>query len=145
MGYTHSWTLKVADRDLFKKASDTFKEMMAKIPSYELPELCNGVGKETPIIKDDIIVFNGSEAKGENYETCGLQWEDTEYNFCKTAEKPYSPVVCLLLLCFESVYGDKIDVWTDGYRNTNQNHHISEDWRVAYDWWYRYHDVKNKK
>jgi len=56
----------------------------------------NGKGK--PVISEDEISFNGSEAAGEDYESFRLNSRFTQSDFCKTGQEPYDAVVVAVLV-----------------------------------------------
>lgn len=141
MGYTHYWTLKSKDPDLFRTAVNLFKVCLDLMPKTITTDVFdrkkgewvrkrisnklhggNGLGK--PTITDTTIRFNGNRKWGLDHETFRISLDD--YNegwvtddgyiddFCKTAEKPYDLAVCLCLLCFKAVYGDDFEYSSDG-------------------------------
>ena len=138
MGYTHYWTFskKVSDiengAEKFKSAVELFKKGLEILRNEENEDgivldyaklLGNGIGKGEPIIEDDKLIFNGKQP--DDYETFGIALDSDGFDFCKTARQPYDPFVCLALLCFESAFGDDIEVSSDGERNAD------EGWVIA--------------
>jgi hypothetical protein len=115
MGYTHYWTFKkspaeIADgKQKFANAVALFKEGLKKL--QDIP-LGNGFGKVEPIITDTEVCFNGKTP--EDYETCAMSLESKGFDFCKTARRPYDPVVCLLLLCMADAFGNDFEYSSDG-------------------------------
>ena len=132
MGYTHYWNFKKVVKDIenseakFAAAVDLFKKGMEKLSDIQL---ANGIGEGEPTITPTRLCFNGSVDLGQDYETfdVGLHYNehDSEFNFCKTAYRPYDAAVCLALLCLKEAYGDDFSYSTDG--------NGSEDgWQRAY-------------
>ena len=136
MGYTHYWTIKKEDTNLFKAASHLFKEILNSIPSEEMPILRGGLGEGEPVITDTEIWFNGSGK--DSHETCHLNPHDIEFNFCKTARKPYSSIVALCLLCFDFVYDNDFEYSSDGVMNEHEKEPIDKDWALARKWFVNY-------
>jgi len=133
MGYTHYWTFKKKVKNItngesaFKTAVELFKrglEIARDKHNLNYADLLgNGVGVDEPIIEDDKLIFNGK--RPDDYETFAITTESEGFDFCKTARCPYDVFVCLALLCFEDVFGDQIEVSSDGERNND------EGWVVA--------------
>lgn len=130
MGYTHYWHFSKPIKQIengenkFKKAVALFKKGLKLMPDIQLG---NGVGKDEPIITDTKLVFNGRADKGEDYETFGICVDNEDrydYDFCKTARRPYDPAVCLALLCFQRVFTSSFGYSSDG--NTDE-----EGWSKA--------------
>ena len=115
MGYTHYWTFKKSPKDIkngkekFANAVANFKKGLEKLQDIALG---NGWGEGEPIITDTEICFNGKAP--EDYETCSMSIESKGFDFCKTARRPYDPVVCLLLLCMADEFGDDFEYSSDG-------------------------------
>lgn len=135
MGYTHYWEFKgkVAPKDLqdgenkFAKVAGIVKVCLKKVTGKGI-RIAGGMGDGEPIICDTAIVFNG---KGdESYETFAIRYHDGEWNFCKTARKPYDLLVCLTLLAFKEVFGDDFSYRSDGItREDYENRETNEYWK----------------
>lgn len=140
MGYTHYWTFKKSPKDIengaekFKNAVLLFKAGIEKMRESKKQDLDgnildytnllgNGWGEGEPIIEDSKLIFNGKTP--DDHETFAITMESEDFDFCKTARKPYDPFVCLALLCFENEFGDDIEVSSDGDRNSD------EGWVIA--------------
>lgn len=140
MGYTHYWTFKKKVSDIengtekFKNAVNLFKQGIEKLRESGKQDLDgnvldytkllgNGIGEGEPIINDDKLIFNGK--RPDDYETFAITTESEGFDFCKTARCPYDVFVCLALLCFEDVFGDQIEVRSDGDRTAD------EGWVIA--------------
>ena len=67
----------------------------------------------SPTVNEKEIVFNGCGDDG--HETFFLQREKyNEFNFCKTARKPYDVVVCAILIAAEHHAPGAWDIGSDG-------------------------------
>ncbi len=66
--------------------------------------LCGGHGTGKPVINTKVIYFNGDESKDLDHETFYFPFtgEDFNFNFCKTARKPYDFMVCITLLSLKN-------------------------------------------
>ena len=148
MGYTHYWNFTEAPRTIkngdkkFKKAVNRLKACISKIPSEIEVELYDwktnttkqikfpfklrgGDGKGEPVFTDTLVCFNGDAEHGNDYETFGISFDDSEFDFCKTAREPYDVAVCLALLCFKSAFGNDFKYSSDG--------NIDDDgWKLAH-------------
>lgn len=105
MGYTHYWTLK------------------KWITPNQYSELAQGVISIVNTAKDaGIDLEAGFDAKGfyvngtgeGAHETFTMSLGDAEYAFCKTAGKPYDAVVTASLILAKKIFGDSIDIKSDG-------------------------------
>jgi len=120
MGHTHYWTF--TDKPNQAKYNNA-KSIIGEFITYAIQrgyKLADGMGTEGthPILKK-IIAFNGVGEDG--VETFYLDNKvKAGFNFCKTYEKPYDPVVvgCLLLLKGEMM--DDVSVSSDGIGNLDQ-------------------------
>ena len=105
MGYTHYW-------DFNESVSMT--DELSKQIAHDINVV---VDKHKNILECDLtpraFYFNG---KGENsHETFALSSFRGNFNFCKTARKPYDIAVCKVLLILKHYLGDGIDVRSDGF------------------------------
>ena len=132
MGYTHYWRFTKNPKDIkdgdkkFKKAVELLKKCLANVPAeLDVPyygkntfKLAGGNGTGEPIFTDTMVCFNGFDGDEDlSHETCYLALDNPdgwEFDFCKTAEKPYDVAVCLTLLCFKKVFGDDFNWSSDG-------------------------------
>ena len=105
MGYTHYWTLKEPiSADAFEKIQEGIKAIIETANEAGI-----SISNEST---DGTIAFNG--AGRDAHETFVIQVGDKEFNFCKTAEKPYDAVVCASLILLKKELGDKVTVSSDG-------------------------------
>jgi hypothetical protein len=105
MGYTHYWTLdKPITQDFFESIRDRVKEIVETAREAGIP-------METDFAIDHVAI-NG-QAEGA-HETFSIYVEDNDFNFCKTAEKPYDAVVTAILILLKKELGDSIKIKSDG-------------------------------
>jgi hypothetical protein len=105
MGYTVYWTFNkrptTAQR---KKIVAYIKTLLKKYPKVIAPDSNRVSATE--------INFNGI---GKNsHETFAFFENDEDFNFTKTAEKPYDHQVKLALMYMKQVLGDGIEISCDG-------------------------------
>lgn len=90
MGYTHY----IRNRPAFTAAqwAAFVKDVRALLKKAKVP-LANGAGDEgtIPEISETHIAFNG--VGEDSHETAFVNREATDFDFCKTAYKPYDEVV----------------------------------------------------
>ena len=152
MGYTHYWEFKAAPKDLengaekWNKAVETIKSGLKAVKEMGI-EICNGVGKDKPIINGKEIIFNGTEKGGLDHETFYIPFNAGGWNFCKTARKPYDLLVCIALLAFKEAFGEDFSYSSDGvtresikdkenleyWKSIGWEPKIEEEWQTAYD------------
>lgn len=115
MGYTHYWKKKApynenkwagqfipeAQKILSKAISDGIP-LAYEYDKTGIPATCSG-GQ---------VRFNGWNDDG--HETFAITVDDSSFEFCKTAEKPYDTVVTAILALAKDCFGDAIDVTSDG-------------------------------
>jgi hypothetical protein len=139
MGYTHYWNTKNMKnaRSKMGKVISEIEILLKKIPTpfetagqvYEKPlVLKGGCGIDEPFFTKKEIWFNGDKTDGDNHETFYFSSTDkTDFDFCKTARKPYDIAVCLCLLSL----GNNIEGFTftsDGnYQDWIAPIHIYQD------------------
>jgi hypothetical protein len=112
MGYTHYWTIKdELTPAQFKEWSDGVKVIIETAIEAGIP-LGNGLGEDAPEIAENLVAFNGVGAG--SHETFSIAMDDSGFDFCKTAEKPYDAVVTASLIHAKKIFGDAIDISSDG-------------------------------
>jgi hypothetical protein len=122
MGYTHHWkaeNLEIVEEAKYQKALAEMARVIAESP---VP-LANGMADEgsAPDVDEDGICFNGTA--GHNYETFSLPGRGQElrdFDFCKTAQRPYDLIVVASLAILKDHLGEAIKVSSDGG---------SDDWK----------------
>jgi hypothetical protein len=107
MGYTHYWRIpKELDAEKFATLSAELQTAADLLPDYSTSagmnhegviHLGDGGGEGNPIFSKEEICFNGKGAG--SHETFIIQQNgNSDFEFCKTARKPYDLMVCLSLL-----------------------------------------------
>jgi hypothetical protein len=91
---------------------------MSKIIAASPVPLGDACGFNAPSISATKVLFNGRYENSQDHETFHFPGEDG-FSFCKTAAKPYDVVVTACLAVAKDIFGDEIDVSSDG---------DSEDW-----------------
>jgi hypothetical protein len=97
MGYTHYWEHGPIARTVFRDLADDARRIvdMARSAGYTV---AGPMGTGEPKFDDFGISLNGSQDLWEDHETFELTPNATDFDFCKTARKPYDAVVCAILL-----------------------------------------------
>jgi len=110
MGYTHYWRIhQRMNPELFANFSSDCEKL---VKASDVP-ITGGSGEEgeEPEFSTKLVNFNG--INDDAHETFYVKVNDSGFNFCKTARKPYDKVVtaCLILL---KHYFNFIEVSSDG-------------------------------
>lgn len=90
---------------------------MAKIITSSPVPLGDAFGLNTPVISETEVLVNGMHAG--SHET--FHFGETGFTFCKTAYKPYDIVVTACLAVAKEVFGDDIDIGSDGNADDWEN------------------------
>ena len=149
MGYTHYWNFRKNPKDCkdgskkFAKAVELLNKCLAKVPAelevetYDWKNhttktvkvpfvLKGGNGEGEPKFTDELVCFNGDASMDYDHETCYIDLnDDNEFDYCKTARKPYDVAVCLALLCFNRAFGKDFSYSSDGDID-------DEGWKMAH-------------
>lgn len=120
MGYTHYWSKK-SDVDE-KQYAAALKDIAKIVTTQKIAKLGNGLGDQgTKPKTTGGIEFNGIDS--DSHETFSLPAKASQisdFEFCKTAEKPYDIVVVAVLARLSEVAGIHVssdgnaDDWTAG-------------------------------
>jgi hypothetical protein len=87
--------------------------------------LAGGLCEGKPVADQNHIWFNGLEEDDQGHETFQITKKlDSQFNFCKTARKPYDKYVCAVLLACEYYAPGALDIGSDGYK---------EEWQEGID------------
>jgi len=109
MGYTHYFTKAGTSPDdalrfeMFARGARTIIDYAKTYEGIKIGDL---------EISDEIVTFNG--VGEESHETFYWAIDGSGFNFCKTAAKPYDTVVTACLIHLKDVYGDLVDIGSDG-------------------------------
>jgi hypothetical protein len=139
MGYTHYWDLKKTTentREQVKTALTEVANLFDKLPKHsnsaggfyedEPLRLRGGVGDGKMHIDHECVIFNGDAKQSLNHETFYFDITNlTEFNFCKTARKPYDFAVCVALLAMAN-HIEHFEFSSDG---------TLADWKPAIDFY----------
>ena len=112
MGYTHYWRPQRSfTEDEWASIKHGFNLMIQK--STVLLAGPDGE-KETPIQSDDkILAFNGVD--DDSHETFWIDRKKvSNFEFCKTASKPYDEIVTAMLIYIDHVAFGAFDISSDG-------------------------------
>jgi hypothetical protein len=112
LGYTHYFPQQRAFTDSEWQAITKFANSLFE---HKKDLVADGRGDldTEPLVNDEYISFNGIEDL--SYETFSIsKLHDTEYNFCKTNQKPYDVVVTALLTHIKKVAPDALSISSDG-------------------------------
>lgn len=63
----------------------------------------NSDSASAPEVTKDHIWLNGDDKDDQGHETFGIKVDDSEFNFCKTARKPYDVVVVAICIYLKSL------------------------------------------
>jgi hypothetical protein len=106
MGYTHYWNfIEEPSREKFIEFAEGVKQLVATAQDA-------GIAITDEEYGDDKVVFNGVGA--DSHETFFVSAERVDFNFCKTNQKPYDTAVTASLILAKKIFGDIIEVSSDG-------------------------------
>jgi hypothetical protein len=106
MGYTHYWNfIEEPSREKFVEFAEGVKQLVATAQEAGIEIADEEYG-------DDKIVFNGVGAN--SHETFFVSADGVDFNFCKTAQKPYDTAVTASLILAKKIFGDNFKVSSDG-------------------------------
>ena len=131
MGYTHYFNFK---EDIKTFSENVLKDINRISNDYKSIIRYESDSVEKPLITTTEIHLNGIEDDG--YETFILTSNAIDFNFCKTAEKPYDLPVCEILLILKHYYKDNFDLRSDGFSISKQdfeNKKLDANWNLALD------------
>lgn len=115
MGYTHYWKNMKFSRKGWKQLSTLTEAVVKNLPSnVKLAFEYDQEGKPVEI-SDMLIRFNGIGDKG--HETFVFDFKSSDFEFCKTARKPYDLAVCSVLI-LASLLCDSGEISSDGIGST---------------------------
>lgn len=146
MGYTHYFNGKKSTDTKFKEFSDACKKLYKNLPEktdtaggYHIEdklEISGGIGEGEPIFNNEIVCFNG---KGElAHETFCVEKNGTDFEFCKTARKPYDLLVVACIIAAWQILDYKFS--SDGFNSDG----TCDDLQSAIDFYNEVMQPKNK-
>ena len=89
MGYTRYWSR--TDKPITQDFVDAVNNIITEAKARGIT-ICGWDGTGEPEVTLERISFNG-KAPHLDHESCGFDNKPTDFDFCKTAEKPYDWVV----------------------------------------------------
>lgn len=113
MGYTHFFEqTREFTTPEWTNITTAAKAIIAKLPS---DMICGSDGRGDPIVSKLEIALNGSEVDDRCHESFVItKAKNPEFNFCKTARKPYDVAVVAILCIVEHFAPGKLDIGSDG-------------------------------
>lgn len=117
-GYTHYWSnFAEISPNVWGKFIEDFNKVL---PAFV--DLLDSETNQKLAVSNEIVYFNGIGE--EAHETFGLERLGVkDFDFCKTAEKPYDLAVCSALIIAAHHFGDDIKVSSDG--------DIEDEWKAS--------------
>ncbi len=115
MGYTHYWSNKGAMSDSeWEAITDAARQIIGRARSAYFITLAFESDEPTrkPVVSKTAIRFNGIGDDG--HETFCIGPDGTEFEFCKTAQKDYDPVVVAILIA-AAHYAEGFSWRSDGW------------------------------
>lgn len=116
MGYTHYWDILVGQNEKlehFEEYAQECKELANHVMEQGV-KIHGGLGAGHPEFNNVHVLFNGDATTGDDHETFMIEPVKRGFGFCKTARKPYDPLVCACLINLKLRYGDKVKINSDG-------------------------------
>jgi hypothetical protein len=110
MGYTQYWKIRKSFTDAaWTSFTNDVKSLFA---STKIP-LAGAFGTTgtTPEVNHGVVSFNGVE--DDSHETCQITKSACDFEFCKTAHKPYDAVVVAVLKLARK-YNPSTELSSDG-------------------------------
>lgn len=98
MGYTHYWKFNPTEKSA-KQFENVIKDAQIILANKGDIVICGGDGTGEPEITNEYIWLNGDRKNELDHETFYFSLnEQTGFEFCKTARKPYDLIVGAMLL-----------------------------------------------
>ena len=113
MGYTRYW--KRTDKEITEEFVAEVNEILEECKAHGII-IRDGYGESEPEVSTERIWLNGNADTDLDHETFYLGNEASDFEFCKTARKPYDFAVREILNVAET-YGLVTNVRCDGANN----------------------------
>ncbi len=123
MGYTHYWRAKNGGEFSPESWAKIKADVEQLIAASDVPLYFEDDSREPPEVTDTLIRFNGETKNGHEKFWLGRELDD--FQFCKTAYKPYDKVVVAVLAVAAEHAPDTIVVSSDGDK---------DDWQAGLTW-----------
>jgi len=132
MGYTHYWNLSKLNDESVKIFKEKVKPILADILKRHASIICYEYDEvdKPPVLTDEGIRFNGTGEAGHETFAINIHNRD-DFDFCKTAHKPYDVPACECLL----VLSAKIPEFTFSSDGLNLNSETKKDEYADYTAW----------
>lgn len=128
MGYTHYWTFKKAPKGQASQIEANYqlalRQCQRVLRSYNAdlksqdekhPDRLSGYSVHTKVSQYGGLNFNGvADLSHETFTAREHFSQNENFNFCKTAQKPYDQCVTACLIILKHYLGDVLDVSSDG-------------------------------
>ena len=123
MGYTHYW---YTTRDFSNSEWSILSKLAQEVihNNYSTIPVAGGFGQGEPEVNNEHIWLNGTVKNGMDHETFRMTKirqgrpayddPDKEFNFCKTARKPYDLYCVHILSIAKAIAPDAIELSSDG-------------------------------
>jgi len=108
--YTHYWTPNLVTEKEWEPFLEAVNQLVKALPSRI--KICGGDGTGKPTFNKEMIYFNGDATHDLDHETFLIEPKKKEWDFCKTAHKPYDLLVCAVLIAAHEHLG--YEVSSDG-------------------------------
>jgi len=109
MGYTRYW--KRTEEKITQEFIDDVNAILEDCKRKGI-RIRDGWGENEPIVTLNEVYINGNAEKGLDHETFAIDNEPSDFEFCKTARKPYDYAVRKILAKAKK-YGLVTDVRSD--------------------------------
>lgn len=110
MGYTHYWE---AEKGFNKEALRAAIKDMGDIVKDNKDILAGWDGSGDPEVSEEVVRFNGIGSHSHETFSVEESW-DGDFNFCKTARKPYDKVVVACLVVLKHHLDGGVRISSDG-------------------------------
>lgn len=115
MGYTHYMEMDKKISAANKKKIVADMKVLEKHFKANGLQLFDGIGEKKGVAyKKNYFTFNGDSSKGEAHESFYVEYGEDDYNFCKTARKPYDVAVTAAMVMIKTHLGDAVRISGDG-------------------------------
>lgn len=114
MGYTHYFKQNKAVNDQQWDAFEKDAKIALAYIQNEVGVVLMSNDSNGILINNERVNLNGDEVNDLDHETFYIEKDYRDFNFCKTARKPYDLAVCSLLLLAHHHMPDHYDIGSDG-------------------------------
>jgi hypothetical protein len=138
-GYSHYWGL-FADDDGVVFSDAEWKKILTAARKIIRKAEADGIairgpfGEGKPVLTPTKIALNGDAASNLSHESFVLENRPKDFNFCKTAQKPYDKVVVSILAAVDNIQPEAIRMKSDGglsvFSPANTYKAASQGWKI---------------